>query len=234
MTHSKVKERLPRLERIASAQAITDQTFTHICNFIQLGQTEQEVAQEIERILRELGAEDSAFPVIVGSGPSGSDPHAVPGDRRIEAGDLVVLDFGATYQGYCSDMSRTVCVGALPTDEQRRIYDTVLEAQLACLAILKAGITGIEADKVARDIIEAAGYGEYFVHGTGHGVGREVHEGPYLSPKGMDALCVGNVVTVEPGIYIPDRMGCRIEDMVVIEADGARNFTASTKELLVL
>jgi Xaa-Pro aminopeptidase len=226
------------LERIAVAQSITDQAFEHICSYLQVGQTEQEIALELEYTLRKLGADALAFPSIVASGPNGSLPHAVPSDRRIEASDFVTLDFGAAYRGYCSDMTRTVCVGGQPTDEQRRVYETVREAQLASLTAYKEGVTGTDADKAGRDIIEAAGYGAYFAHGTGHGVGLEIHEQPSVSPRGMDALQKGEVVTCEPGIYIPGKLGVRIEDMVAIEANNGRssvhNFTTSTKELLVL
>ena len=221
------------IERIAAAQAITDQAFTHICGYLQVGQTEHEIALELEYTMRKLGA-TLAFSSIVASGPNGSLPHAVPGERRIEEGDFVTLDFGASFKGYCTDMTRTVCVGAPASDEQRRVYETVFEAQLASLAAFKAGATGAQVDKAGRDIIEAAGYGEYFGHGIGHGVGLEVHELPTASPRGMDALLQGNVITCEPGIYIPGKFGCRIEDMVVIEDEGVSNFTTSPKELLVV
>jgi len=222
------------LERIAAAQAITDRAFTAICDYLQVGQSEAEVALELEYILRKLGADALAFPSIVASGANGSLPHAVPGERRIAAGDFVTLDFGAAYKGYCSDMTRTVCVGGEPSDEQRLVYATVRAAQEAALAFMKDGASGFEVDKAAREIIEAAGYGEYFGHGTGHGVGLAIHELPSASPRSVEALLQNEVITCEPGIYIPGKLGCRIEDMVAIESDGVRNFTTSPKELLVV
>ena len=230
------------LARIKAAQAITDKTFSHMCNYLKAGLSEKDVANELEYTLRRLGADDKAFSPIVASGPNGSLPHAVPTDRVIEAGDLVTLDFGASLGGYCSDMTRTVFIGGNdaegnpiePTDEQRKVYNTVLAAQEASLAAFKEGTTGIEVDKAGRDIIIEAGYGDYFTHGTGHGIGLDIHELPNASPRSKTALPAGAVITCEPGIYLPGKLGVRIEDMVVITKDGAESITTSSKDLLII
>jgi len=230
------------IDRIKAAQAITDKTFTHLCDFIKPGMTEKEIALELEYTVQKLGAEGTSFSPIVASGPNGSLPHAVPTDRAIKTGDLLTIDFGASYGGYCSDMTRTVFIGGtneagepvLPTDEQRTIYETVLAAQEASLAAFKEGITGIMVDKAGRKVIEDAGYGDYFVHGTGHGVGLYIHEAPNASPRSPEKLKAGEVVTCEPGIYLPGKMGVRIEDMVIVTADGSENITTSPKNLIVI
>jgi Xaa-Pro aminopeptidase len=222
------------LERIAAAQAITDASFAHICDFIRVGMTEAEVALELEFDMRRRGATGLAFPSIVATGANGANPHAVPGRTRIAAGDLVVLDFGAAYKGYCSDMTRTIAVGAEPSDLAREVYETVLAAQRADLAVLRAGISGVDADKPGRDVIARAGYGEQFGHGTSHGVGLEIHERPSTSPRSKDTLLAGDVISCEPGIYLDGQLGVRIEDLVAIETGGIRNFTQSPKELLVV
>jgi Xaa-Pro aminopeptidase len=160
-------------------------------------------------------------------------PHGVPTDKKIENGDFVTMDFGAVYNGYHSDMTRTVAVGE-PTEKQKEIYSVVLKAQKAALSVLKAGVPCSEADKAARDVIEAAGYKEFFGHGTGHGVGIEIHEAPTLSPRSKADLGEGNVVTIEPGIYIPNEFGVRIEDMALITKDGFVNLTSCEKELIIL
>ena len=171
------------------------------------------------------------FTGIIASGENGSLPHAVPGERRLRNGDMITMDFGARAAGYCSDMTRTVSVGFV-TDEQQKVYDTVLKAQLASLDVISAGVSCFDADKAARDVIVNAGYGDFFGHGTGHGVGVEIHELPNLSPRSNAVLEVGNVVTVEPGIYIPDKFGVRIEDMVVVKAENCFNLTHSDKKLI--
>jgi Xaa-Pro aminopeptidase len=160
-------------------------------------------------------------------------PHGVPSDKKIEKGDFITMDFGAMYNGYHSDMTRTVIVGE-PSEKQKEVYETVLKAQKASLAVLKNGVTGFDADKVGRDIIDAKGYKENFGHGTGHGVGVEIHESPNLSPFSKATLQKGNVVTVEPGIYIPNEFGVRIEDMALITEDGFINLTNCEKELIIL
>lgn len=215
------------------AAAIADAAFTHIQTFIRPGRTEREVANELEMFMRSKGADSSSFDMIVASGVRSALPHGVASDKVIESGELVTLDFGAYYQGYCSDITRTLAVGPI-SDELRRIYDTVLEAQLAGVAGTKAGITGIEADALTRDVIKQAGYGEYFGHSTGHGLGMEVHEAPGLSFRSETILEPGMVVTIEPGIYIAGVGGCRIEDDVVITEDGCVRLTQSPKELITL
>ncbi len=218
---------------IKSAQEIAERAFRHILGFIRTGLTEKEIALELDFFMLRGGAEALSFETIAVSGENSSLPHGVPSGRKLKNGDFITLDFGAVINGYHSDMTRTVILGA-PTEEQRLVYDTVLNAQRAALETLKAGVTGIEADKAARDIIEQAGYGARFGHGTGHGVGLEVHELQSLSPRSKDVLKKGNVVTVEPGIYLPQRFGVRIEDMVVITENGYENLTKAEKELIVL
>jgi len=226
------------LDRIKAAQAITDKAFTHLCSFIRAGMTEKEVALELEYTVQKLGAEGVSFPPIVASGANGSLPHAVPTDKVIEAGDLLTLDFGASYGGYCSDMTRTIFISgegkAEPTDEQRTIYDTVLAAQEASLAAFKEGTTGIAVDKAGRELIIEAGYGDYFVHGTGHGVGLYIHEAPNASPRSPEKHKAGEVVTCEPGIYVPGKMGVRIEDMVIVTESSSENITTSSKKLIII
>jgi len=223
-----------QIDAIRRAQALTDEGFTYILERIEAGRTEREIALDLEFAMRRAGAEGMAFDCIVVAGENGSLPHGVPGNRVVRRGDLITMDFGARLDGWHSDMTRTVAVGEV-ADWQREIYDTVLKAQETCLAGLKAGVTCAAGDALARDVIRAAGYGEYFGHGTGHGVGLQIHEAPSLSPHGGDRpLAVGEVVTVEPGIYLPGKGGVRIEDMAVITADGIENLTKSPKNLIIL
>ena len=221
------------IERIAAAAQISDAAFIHILGLITLGKTEREIALELEVFMRHNGSEGVAFPPIVASGPNSSKPHSTPGEREFEQGDLVVLDFGARVGGYCSDMTRTVVVGQA-TDEQRRIYETVLAANEAGLAAVRAGLTGAEIDEAARSVIAAAGLGERFGHGLGHGVGLEVHEAPRLGPRSEDILASGAVVTVEPGVYVPEFGGVRIEDLAVANEDGCVVLSHSAKDLIEL
>ncbi len=180
------------------------------------------------------GGEAVAFDFIVVSGANSALPHGVPSDKVIAQGDFVTMDFGGMVDGWNSDMTRTVAVGSC-SDEQRRVYDTVLRAQTACFQVLRAGLPCIQGDGAARNVIESAGYGGFFGHGTGHGVGMDIHEAPRMSPSsGDEVLREGSVVTVEPGIYLPDRFGVRIEDMVLITKDGYRDLTKSSKELIIL
>lgn len=223
-----------QLKKIRAAQALTEFGFSHILSRIEPGRTEREIALDLEFAVRKAGAEAVAFDFIVVSGENSSLPHGVPGERVIQKGDFVTMDFGARVDGWHSDMTRTVAVGTV-SEEQRQVYDTVLAAQQAALAVLRDGLSCVEGDRAAREIIEAAGYGDCFGHGTGHGVGMEIHEQPRLSPlSGEQVLRTGAVVTVEPGIYLPGRFGVRIEDMVVITSDGCENLTHAPKELLVL
>lgn len=223
------------LEKIACAQAITDRAFSHILSLLSPKMTEKEVAWELEFFMRKNGAEDVAFPTIAVSGPASSLPHGVPSDQTLRPGFLT-MDFGAKADGYCSDMTRTVVIGKADA-EMKRIYQTVLAAQTAALEQIREGMPCRSADKIARDIIGNAGYGTCFGHSLGHGVGLFIHEAPNLSPRAAESsvLVRGNVVTVEPGIYIEGTYGCRIEDMIAIDENGAvRNFTHSPKELLEL
>lgn len=221
------------IERIAAAQAVTDKAFAHICEFIKEGMTEREIAVELEYSMKRFGADGLAFSSIVASGPNGSLPHCVPGDRKVQAGDFITMDFGAEVAGYKSDMTRTVAVKEI-SDEHKHIYETVLAANLAGNAAVHAGATGKEVDAAARKVIEDAGFGDKFGHGLGHGVGLEIHEGPNASPRSKDTLQAGDVITIEPGIYFPGICGVRIEDLVEVQAGGARIFTQSPKELIFI
>ncbi len=218
---------------IKEAQRLTDQAFSHILNFIRPGVLEREIALELEFTMRRLGAQKESFETIAVSGPRGSLPHGVPGEKPVQASEFITMDFGAVVDGYHSDMTRTVALGQV-SEEQKRVYDTVLQAQRSSLAMLKAGVTGAAADAAARDVITAAGYGDYFDHSTGHGVGLEIHESPSLAPRYGQPRKAGQVVTVEPGIYLPGRFGVRIEDFGLITQDGFENFTRSPKELICL
>ena len=223
------------LENMAQAQRITDEAFTHIINFIRPDMTEIDVALEIEFFMRKNGAERTSFETIAVSGTASSMPHGVPRNVKLESGFLT-MDFGCVYNGYCSDMTRTVVLGKADEDI-KKVYYTVLEAQTKALEAAAAGERGCyRLDEIARDIINGAGYEGRFGHSLGHGVGMFIHESPRLAP-GVDRgaqLVTGNVVTFEPGIYIPEKYGCRIEDMAAITDDGIRNFTKSTKELIEL
>ena len=222
------------IQKIAAAQAVTEAGFQHILSTIHEGVTEREIALELEFYMRRQGAERLAFNSIVAAGTNGSQPHAIPSDKPICRGEFITLDFGATVDGYRSDMTRTVALGTV-SDEQKTVYNTVLQAQEAALKVLRAGLPCVEGDATARRVIETAGYGNCFGHGLGHGVGLEVHEHPRLSPSAKgQCLRAGQVVTVEPGIYLAGRFGVRIEDMVLITEQGYRNFTHVPKDLLCL
>ena len=220
------------LEKIVSAQSLTDLAFEHILKCMTPNMTERDVALELEFFMRKNGAEAMAFDVIAVSGSASALPHGVPRNVKLEKGFLT-MDFGAKVDGYCSDMTRTVVIGKADS-EMKRLYNTVLDAQKNALEFLHEGASCFEADKIARDIINAAGYEGCFGHSLGHGVGRYIHEAPRLSSKSEDTLIVGNVVTVEPGIYIEGKYGCRIEDMVAVTENGTHNFTKSKKELIEL
>jgi len=218
---------------IRRAQTIAEKAFESILGSIQPGMTERQIALELDFAMLRAGAEAVSFETIAVAGENGSKPHGVPGDRPVRKGDLLTLDFGAVVEGYHSDMTRTIAIGE-PGGEQRKIYEIVLEAQLAALAALGPGTACSEIDKRARDVIEAAGYGEHFRHGTGHGVGLEIHEAPSLSRRSKDILAPGMVVTVEPGIYLPGKYGVRIEDMALITETGYENLTNANKSLIVV
>ena len=220
------------IAKIAAAAQIADRAFERIAEQGLRGRTEREVAREIETVMREAGAEP-AFPAIVAAGENGASPHAEPGEREIAAGELVVVDIGAKLDGYCSDGTRTFASGELEADA-REVYELVRSAQRAGLAAVRPGVSGRAADAAAREPIAAAGHGERFGHGLGHGVGLEVHEAPRLSARSEDTLAAGEVVTVEPGVYVPGRFGVRIEDLVVVADEGSRNLSGFPKELTVL
>ena len=218
---------------IMEAQAMGDACFTHIIDFIRPGMTEIQIADEIEKTLLGLGADSLGFPTICVSGEKGDQPHGVPSDREIREGDLLTMDFGGVVRGYCGDMTRTVGIGSL-SDELTEAYELVRRSQEAGLAALKPGVSCREVDTICRQIIADAGYGEYFVHGTGHGVGKMVHEAPTLNAKSNEVLEAYMPVTVEPGIYVPGRFGVRIEDLAIITDFGIINATKSTKELIII
>ena len=223
------------LERIAKAQEITDLAFKHILGFINPNVTELEVALELEFFMRRHGAEALAFDTIAVSGPASSLPHGVPTNVKLRAGFLT-MDYGAKYEGYCADMTRTVVIGKADA-EIKKVYNTVLSAQKAALEQIHGGMLCRDADEIARSIIRDAGYGEAFGHSLGHGVGMFIHESPSLSGRAPETsvLEAGNVVTVEPGIYLAAKYGCRIEDMIAINPDGSvHDFTKSPKDLIEL
>jgi Xaa-Pro aminopeptidase len=221
------------IQIIQDAANIADAAFDYITTFIRPGITELEVSNELEFFMRKQGATSSSFDIIVASGHRSALPHGVASEKVIEKGELVTLDFGAYYKGYCSDITRTVAVGDV-SDELKEIYNTVLKAQLRGMDGIKPGITGKEADAFTRDYITEKGFGDYFGHSTGHGLGMEVHEGPSLSLKSNTVLEPGMIVTVEPGIYIAGVGGTRIEDDTLLVEGGNRSFTHSPKELLIL
>jgi Xaa-Pro aminopeptidase len=220
------------IERIAAAAELGDEVFRWALEQGLAGRPERDVARACEARLRELSAEPS-FPPIVAAGENGAIPHAEPGDRVIGSGELVVFDMGALLDGYYSDGTRTFATGE-PGDEAGEVYDLVLAAQLAALGAIRPGASCKEVDAVAREMIAEAGHGDHFGHGLGHGVGLDLHEGPRLATTSDDELREGNVVTVEPGIYLPGRFGVRIEDLVVVTRDGYRNLSGTPKELQIV
>ena len=215
------------------AQQITDAAFEDLLTWVKPGLTEKQVASRMEYKMRELGAGGLAFATIAAAGPHSSMPHAVPSDRQLQKGDFVVLDFGARYEDYCADMTRTICIGK-PTAEMQRIYNTVLQAQTQCKQAVRAGASKSELHNLAKSIIDDAGYANRFTHSLGHGVGIDIHEMPTLSAKASGSLVCGNVITVEPGIYVPGVGGVRIEDYGVVTQDGLDTFTASSHELQII
>lgn len=217
------------LATLTRAIEIGDQAFREVSHTIREGQTELEVAWMLEKAVRELGAEAVSFDTIVAAGPSAALPHHHPDDRPIRAGEPIIIDMGARYQGYCSDLSRTLCLGR-PDDTFRKVYDTVLGAQLTAIATVEAGMSATDADGLARTVIEEAGYGENFGHSLGHGVGLEIHEQPGVGPGSTTVLADGMVFTIEPGIYISGWGGVRIEDVVVLESGKARVISKAPKQ----
>jgi Xaa-Pro aminopeptidase len=221
------------IDLIRRAAALGDKVLTEVLPLLRPGAAERDIALEIEYLMRKLGAEDAAFDTIVASGARSSLPHGKASAKLLEPGDFVTIDMGARFGGYCSDLTRTFVLSPV-TDRQKEIYALVLEAQEKALAACRPGRIGREVDEVARDIISARGHGEHFGHGLGHGVGLAVHEGPRLAPTGDRILRAGNVVTVEPGVYITGWGGVRIEDLVVVRPDGVEVLSSFPKELMVL
>ena len=222
------------IELIAKAEAIGDEAFNHIINFMEVGMTEKQVALELEYVMKSLGADGLSFDTIVASGTNSSMPHAVPTDKVIEDGDFVTLDFGCIYKGYCSDMTRTVHMGDEMTEKELEVYTVVLNAQKAALNAIKPGMVCSDIDKIARDYIADAGYGDYFGHGLGHGVGLYIHEEPRFSRICDVILQPGMVLSVEPGIYLPGEFGVRIEDLIVVTENGYENLASSPKVLILM
>ena len=221
------------IESMIEAQRIAERALDDVLGIIKPGLTEKEIAAELTYRMLKYGGEENSFDPIVVTGAKSSMPHGVPGEVVIQDGDFVTMDFGTKKNGYCSDMTRTVAVGHA-TEEMKKVYAIVLEAQLAGIAVSKAGVTGKEIDGAARKVIEDAGYGEYFGHSYGHSLGLEIHETPGASTKGFTPMPVGAVVSAEPGIYLPGRFGVRIEDVVIMEEGGCTNITKAPKELIVL
>lgn len=221
------------VENIVSAQRIAEAALEKVLGIIKPGITEKDIAAELDYLMAKGGGQGLAFETICVSGANSSKPHGVPSGKKIENGDFVTMDFGCKYNGYCSDMTRTVAVGTAG-DEMRRVYNLVLEAQLEGINAAKAGILGRDMDLAGRKVIEDAGYGEFFGHGFGHSVGLFIHEGPSANLRETRPLPAGAVVTAEPGIYLPGRFGVRIEDMVYITENGCENLTKAPKDLIIL
>lgn len=219
------------IKAIKKAQELTDATFDHIINFIHRGLTENDVASEIDYYMRKHGAQGTAFKTICVSGKKSSLPHGEPSNLVLTEDSFLTMDFGARLDGYCADMTRTVVVGRAD-ENMKMVYNTVLEAQLAALKVISAGVKGSVVDFAARDVINRAGYEKCFGHSTGHGLGIEVHESPSFSPRYTESIPMNAVLSVEPGIYIEDKYGVRIEDIVVVGEDKAVNLTGSIKNLI--
>lgn len=221
------------LELMRTAQNIADKAFTEILTKIKAGMTEKELAAELIYCLLKNGGEGLSFDPIVVSGPNTSLPHGVPGERKLQEGDFITMDFGVLYKGYCSDMTRTVALGYV-TEEMEKVYNTVAQAQLAGIAATKAGVIGADIDGAARKVITDAGYGEYFGHGYGHSLGLEIHEAPNPNLRNPNPMPAGAVCSAEPGIYLPGKFGVRIEDVTIIREDGVENITHSPKNLIII
>ena len=221
------------LELMRKAQAIADKAFAEVLPRIKTGMTELELQAELIYCMYKNGAHGLSFDPIVVSGPNTSLPHGVAGERVIQDGDFITMDFGVLYYGYCSDMTRTVAVG-YATEEMKKVYDTVLQAQLAGIAATKAGVPGKDIDAAARKVIEDAGYGPYFGHGYGHSLGLEIHEAPNPNGGNPNPMPENAVASAEPGIYLPGKFGVRIEDVTIFKADGCENITFSPKNLIIV
>jgi len=233
MNEIRIIKAAEEIDLIRIAAQIADDAFAHIIKFAKVGMTEREIALELEFFMRKNGAESVSFDTIVAAGDHGAMPHAEPSDRVIKDGDCVVMDFGCKYKGYCSDMTRTVFFGKAD-ERQLEVYNSVLNAQKAALAQIKAGVCENAPDKAAREELAKSNLDKYFTHSLGHGVGVEIHEDPRMAPKCTGALKENMLVTVEPGVYIDGFMGVRIEDLVVVTADGYENLTKSEKDVIIL
>ena len=221
------------LDCMIQAQRIAEKALADILDEIRPGVTEKEIAALLLYKMLHYGAEDKSFDPIVVSGPNGSLPHGVPSEKAIQSGEFVTMDFGCIKNGYCSDMTRTVAVGSV-TEEMKTVYETVLKAQLAGIAKAKAGVTGRDIDAAARKVIEDAGYGKYFGHSFGHSLGVEIHEAPNAAPMNDQPMPCGAVISAEPGIYLPGKLGVRIEDVIILGEDGCEDITLAPKELIIL
>ena len=221
------------IQRMIAAQRIAEAALDQIVKEIKPGVTEKEIAARLQYLMLHYGAENMSFDPIVVSGPNGSLPHGVPSEKTIQAGEFVTMDFGCIKNGYCSDMTRTVAVGSV-TDEMKTVYETVLKAQLAGIAKARAGVTGRDIDAAARKVIEDAGYGKYFGHSFGHSLGVEIHEAPNAAPMNDQPMPCGAVISAEPGIYLPGKLGVRIEDVIILGEDGCEDITLAPKELIIL
>lgn len=219
------------IAKIRNAQQIAEKAFDNVLNHIKVGKTEKEIALALDFFMLENGADALSFDTIVLTGTNTSLPHGVPSQAVMKQNDFILMDYGAVYEGYHSDMTRTICIGT-PTDEMCLVYDTVLKAQTTALENAKAGIMGFELDKLARDVIIKAGYGDNFGHSLGHGVGLEIHEYPNASPLSKTVLKSNMIITIEPGIYLPDKFGVRIEDFVIITDESCENITNCAKKLI--
>ena len=221
------------IELMKQANNIAEKSFIELLNYIKIGKTEKELASLFNYIMAKNGSDGLSFDTILLTGSHTSLPHGVPSDRKIQKGDFVLFDFGATYKGYHSDMTRTVAVGSA-TDEMKEMYNLVLDAQLAGISALKSGVKCADVYKAAYDVFETKNMGKYFRHSLGHGVGLDIHEGYSASPRNEDTFKVNNVTSVEPGIYIPDKFGIRIEDVCIVKENGCENISTVSKELLIL
>ena len=233
INHLRMIKNETEIENIRKAQEIAEKSLDELLTFIKAGKTEREIANELNRLMFKNGAEDLSFETIVLSGKNTSMPHGVPSDKTVQKGEFILMDFGAVWNGYHSDMTRTICLGE-PDEEMKNVYNIVLEAQLAGINSARAGMTGSELDKISRDIITKAGYGENFGHSLGHGVGLEIHEKPNASPNFHSVLEKNSVVTIEPGIYIAGKFGVRIEDFVILTENGCDNLTKYAKNIISL
>ena len=226
---AKTEEELAVMQK---AQDITDQVFAEICEFLHAGVTESEVAAQLTYLQMKHGAEGNSFPPIVASGANGSMPHAIPTAKPIQKGEFVTMDFGCIYQGYCSDMTRTVAVGHV-TEEMEKVYNVVLQAQLAGIAAAKAGVPGCDVHNAAWDVLKKYGYGDYFGHGFGHSLGIEIHESPNANRANTKPLPAGAVLSAEPGVYLPGKFGVRTEDVIFLTETGNRILTHAPKHLII-